>query len=720
LRGDALALLRELLEARGPIKDTPKGFLACCPAHNDSSPSLNVDQGEKGALLQCRSGGCTSKSIVEALGITNAQLFDEQKGERREQPRSKPKGREEKKSARFATLDTARAWWQGTRPKDSISTFLYTHHDGSTSFVVLRSDPPAHEREERKKGFLQLYLEQGQWLMEMPAGKRPLYLLRELLAADPVEPVLLVEGEKKAELLMRLGFVATTSPMGAPNADKADWSTLRDRRVVAFADNDEMGRSYVAAARKLALDAGAAGFSVANLDGLAEGDDVVDWAERRDEATARTQLAALVDAAVETMEQREEEDAHGPEWSALSFNELLEQPPVEWLVDGLLPRVGVALLASEPRAGKSFIALDVAMRLASNGSTFFGKSIRGHGAVAYVSLEGNGGIPARARAWRSCYWNAFEEQQLNPAFRLIKWTGEAPLTEGKKAFAAELQRFKRKQGSLSLVIVDTLTLGLATDENDSAEVGVALRFLAALADELRCCVLLNHHVRKDGKLGKPSRMTLADVRGSSALVGNVDCVLGLEHREGREERALLSLKMKDGEQGAPLWFRLVPQLTGILREDGTPETSCVVESAEPPAEVEVDREEEKAKKQSARLDKRREETVEAVLALVEKRPGLNRTALKQATGVAYSLAQQVIVELLAEGRLEERTTKGKGKGIHLPELSEETASVLERSGTFQNATQNRRNGNVPFRSVLGGMGGERDAHGENAAAGGGA
>ena len=130
------------------------------------------------------------------------------------------------------------------------------------------------------------------------------------------------------------------------------------------------------------------------------------------------------------------------------------------------------------------------------------------------------------------------------------------------------------------------------------------------------------------------------------------------------------------------------------------------------------REEEKAKKQSARLDKRREETVEAVLALVEKRPGLNRTALKQATGVAYSLAQQVIVELLAEGRLEERTTKGKGKGIHLPELSEETASVLERSGTFQNATQNRRNGNVPFRSVLGGMGGERDAHGENAAAGG--
>ena len=273
MRGAALARLRELLAAHGPIKDTPKGFLACCPAHDDSSPSLNVDQGEKGALLQCRSGGCSTESIVEALGLTRAQLFDEQKGERREEPQSKPKTREEKKGARFPTLDAARVWWQGTRPKDSISTFLYTHADGSTAFVVLRADPPAHEKSERKKGFLQFLLEQGQWVSGTPAGKRPLYLLSKLLAADLVEPVLLVEGEKKAELLTRLGFVATTSPMGATNADKADWSSLSERRVVAFADNNEVGRSYVAAARKLALDAGAAGFSVANLDGLAEGED---------------------------------------------------------------------------------------------------------------------------------------------------------------------------------------------------------------------------------------------------------------------------------------------------------------------------------------------------------------------------------------------------------------------------------------------------------------
>jgi DNA primase len=202
--------------------------------------------------------------------------------------------------------------------------------------------------------------------MGAPVGERPLYLLREMLAADPVEPVLLVEGEKKADLLVSLGFVATTSAQGSQSPGATDWSSLRGRRVVAFADNDKAGRAYIEAARKLALDAGAAGFAVAQLDGLAEGEDVVDWAERIDGDTARAQLATLVEAAVGTMEQREEEDAHGPEWRSLSFDELLAQPPVEWLVEGLLPRVGVALLASEPRAGKSFLALDVALRLACN------------------------------------------------------------------------------------------------------------------------------------------------------------------------------------------------------------------------------------------------------------------------------------------------------------------------------------------------------------------
>lgn len=725
MRGAALALLRELLAERGPIKDTPKGFLACCPAHDDKSPSLNVDQGAKGALLSCRSANCSAESIAEALGIKEAQLFDEPQGERRREPRNKPKAREEKSLTGWATLDAARAWWASKRTAHNVSAFHYADAKGEPVFVVLRADPFSRED---KKSFAQLVLEGGRWRMGAPEGERPLYLLREMLAADPVEPVLLVEGEKKAELLVSLGFVATTSAQGSKSPGATDWSSLRGRRVVAFADNDEPGRSYVEAARKLALDAGAAGFAVAQLDGLAESEDVMDWAERIDGDTARTQLAALVEAAVGTMVQREEEDAHGPAWRALSFDEMLEQPPVEWLVDSLLPRVGVALLASEPSAGKSFLALDVAMRIASDGSTFFGKPIRGHGAVAYVALEGAQGMAARTRAWNSAYR---QERRKHPA-HIIEWKGAAPLTEGQADFAEELRRYRRKSGSLALLVVDTLTLGLAgANENDSAEIGEALRFLASLCSELRCCILLLHHVRKDGKLGKPSRMTLADVRGSSALAGNADSVLGLERREGREERALLVLKQKDGEAGAPLWFRLISQPTGAVREDGTLETSCVVACAEPPADADNDeaREEEKeqrldkkAERDAAWMEKNFEPFAKRLLVAVENEPGLPKSELRKSLGKNLQRVGSVIERMLAKGLLVSRR-RGNAYGIFLPEAAEEARTSPDKSGQVQDTEPARKGPAEPPEEQgrtcpgLGGMG-ETHTHTHTAAAGG--
>ena len=725
MKGAALALLRELLAARGPVKDTPRGFLACCPAHPDASPSLNVDQGEKGAVVQCRSGGCSTESIAEALGITRAQLFDEQKGERRREPRSKPKAREEKKLEGWATPAEARAWWASKRTAHNVSAFHYADAKGEPVFVVLRADPFSSED---KKSFAQLVLEGGRWKMGAPEGERPLYLLREMLAADPVEPVLLVEGEQKAELLVRLGFTATTSAQGSKSPRATDWSSLRGRRIVAFSDNDEAGRSYVEAARKLALAAGAAGFAVAQLDGLAEGEDVVDWAERIDGDTARTQLAALVEAAVETMEQREEEDAHGPEWRAFSFDEMLAQPPVEWLVDSLLPRVGVALLASEPGAGKSFLALDIAMRIASNGSTFFGKSIRGHGAVAYVALEGAQGMTARTRAWRASYW----QEKIPHPVHVIEWKGAAPLTEGQADFGKELRRYKRKNGSLALLVVDTLTLGLAgANENDSGEVGEALRFLSSLCSELRCCVLLLHHVRKDGKLGRPSRMTLADVRGSSALAGNADSVLGLERREGREERALLVLKQKDGEAGAPLWFRLISQATGATREDGTPETSCVVACAEPPTDADNDeaREEEKeqrldkkAGRDAAWMEKNFDTFAKRLLVAVESEPGLPKSELRKSLGKNLQRVGSVIERMLAKGLLVSRR-RGNAYGIFLPETAEEARTSPDKSGQVHNEQPARTGPAEPPEEQgrtcpgLEGMG-EKHTHTHTAAAGG--
>lgn len=46
-----------------------------CPAHDDHSPSLTIRRTHDRILLRCWSG-CTTRQVVEAVGLTLADLFD--------------------------------------------------------------------------------------------------------------------------------------------------------------------------------------------------------------------------------------------------------------------------------------------------------------------------------------------------------------------------------------------------------------------------------------------------------------------------------------------------------------------------------------------------------------------------------------------------------------------------------------------------------------------
>jgi DNA primase (bacterial type) len=70
-------------------------WLACCPAHNDKSPSLSIREADDGRLLIHCFGGCDVYSIVSAVGLELHDLFPPRssgehyvKGERRPFPAS--------------------------------------------------------------------------------------------------------------------------------------------------------------------------------------------------------------------------------------------------------------------------------------------------------------------------------------------------------------------------------------------------------------------------------------------------------------------------------------------------------------------------------------------------------------------------------------------------------------------------------------------------------
>jgi hypothetical protein len=66
----AAAFRKKFKNAKGIDTD----FTACCPAHNDKSPSLSVRLIDNKWLLKCFAG-CENKDIVAALGLKMSDLF---------------------------------------------------------------------------------------------------------------------------------------------------------------------------------------------------------------------------------------------------------------------------------------------------------------------------------------------------------------------------------------------------------------------------------------------------------------------------------------------------------------------------------------------------------------------------------------------------------------------------------------------------------------------
>ncbi len=127
--------------------------------------------------------------------------------------------------------------------------------------------------------------EDGYALGEPPMERKPIYALHTL-TVRPDEPVIVTEGEFKADQLHALGLLATTSG-GADSSAKSDWSALAGRDVLIWPDNDTAGQRYAADVAAILRDLGCAVrvLNVAVL-GLPPKGDAVEWLADHPNATA--------------------------------------------------------------------------------------------------------------------------------------------------------------------------------------------------------------------------------------------------------------------------------------------------------------------------------------------------------------------------------------------------------------------------------------------------
>lgn len=120
----------------------------------------------------------------------------------------------------------------------------------------------------------------GAWF---PGWRPHLYRVDDMvraLAEAPDRYVCFPEGEKDADTLIDLGFVAVASYWGA-SVDPSDTELLmlKDCHVVVFGDNDEAGRRRVERLRPRLLPICSSVRSIIFSD-MPKGADVTDWAER--------------------------------------------------------------------------------------------------------------------------------------------------------------------------------------------------------------------------------------------------------------------------------------------------------------------------------------------------------------------------------------------------------------------------------------------------------
>lgn len=231
----------EQLRARlGNVRPCGDGFTARCPAHDDRVNSLKVDAGDDGqALVHCHAG-CPTEKILAALDLSFADLFPSKEAARTEAP----------------------------GPSVVVRRYDYVDEHGALLFQVERLRP--------KKFWQRRPDGAGGWVYSLAGVRRVLYRLPELMAADPAEPALVVEGEKDADRLVDLGFLATTASQGAGKWRPEYAGSLRGRVVVIVPDADEAGEAH---AEDIAASVAgvAAEVRVLRLPGLPSKGDVSDW-----------------------------------------------------------------------------------------------------------------------------------------------------------------------------------------------------------------------------------------------------------------------------------------------------------------------------------------------------------------------------------------------------------------------------------------------------------
>ncbi|MEO7329231.1 MAG: AAA family ATPase [Minicystis sp.] len=223
-----------------------------------------------------------------------------------------------------------------------------------------------------------------------------------------------------------------------------------------------------------------------------------------------------------------------------------------WLVESLWARAGVGIVGGAPKCCKSWLALDLALSVASNTPCLGHFAVHDPGPVL-VYLAEDGPEAVKQRLLGLCRHRGLDlgavplDVITAPSLRLDLERDCARLGRTLRATAPRL------------LVLDPFVRLHRIDENSAAEVSLLLAFLRDLQREHDVAILVVHHARKNGPAGTQAGQGL---RGSGDFHAWIDSALYV-----RRAKDHLNVSVEHRAAPAPEAFpmALVPDDAGAAR-----------------------------------------------------------------------------------------------------------------------------------------------------------
>jgi AAA domain len=203
----------------------------------------------------------------------------------------------------------------------------------------------------------------------------------------------------------------------------------------------------------------------------------------------------------------------------------MQLPEPRWAVNGIIPE-GLSILAGKPKLGKSWMALNIALAVATGG-TALGSIAVEQGDVLYLALEDT------KRRLQGRLDKLLNRQNAAAPERL---TFATHWPRQDKGGLAALTEWLESHPEARLVVIDTWARfkpGRLHRANEYEEDYQHAGELKAAADKEGLAVLPIHHCRKMGAAD-----ALEEVSGSVGLTGAADAILVLRRERGQLDASL--------------------------------------------------------------------------------------------------------------------------------------------------------------------------------------